>query len=142
MPGQTFQDPSELLQFVRRDPEDKRFYCTICEKFSHKVITLARNHVESQHFPDTFTYSCEICGEVLKTKSNFMLHRSRKHLKLRKYLLILLGGGSQTSIKSDEYRGNTFSYLEYVSNQHTFQVDIFMLKVSFVCLNIQSIFYD
>jgi len=78
--GQTFQDPSELLQFVRRDPEDKRFYCTICEKFSHKVITLARNHVESQHFPDTFSYPCDICGEVLKTKSNAMLHRSRKHL--------------------------------------------------------------
>jgi len=85
--GQTFQDPSELLQFVRRDPEDRKFYCTICEKFSHKVITLARNHVESQHFPSTFSYPCDLCGEVLTTKSNFMLHRSRKHLNKKNMII-------------------------------------------------------
>ena len=78
--GQTFQDPAELLQFVRKDLEDKKYYCTFCERFSHKASAMARNHVESQHFPNTFSYPCDLCGEVLSSRSNLMLHRSRKHL--------------------------------------------------------------
>ena len=78
--GQTLQDPSELQQFVKKDYETNKYYCTLCERFSHKSTTHIRNHVESQHFPNTFSYPCDICGEVLTSKSNFMLHRSRKHL--------------------------------------------------------------
>jgi len=84
--GQAFQDPSELLQYVRKDPEDKKFYCTLCERFSHKAGSMTRNHVESQHFPNTFSYPCDICGEVLTTKSNLWLHRSRKHLNKKHQL--------------------------------------------------------
>jgi len=78
--GQTYQDPAELLQFVRKDLEDKKYYCTFCERFSHKASAMARNHVESQHFPNTFSYPCDLCGEVMSSRSNLMLHRSRKHL--------------------------------------------------------------
>ena len=53
-PDHTFGDPSELLQFVRRDTLDYKFYCTIYEKFSHKVMPITRNPVESQHLPNTF----------------------------------------------------------------------------------------
>merc|ERR1719186_973810 len=58
---QTFQNPSELLQFLRKDPLDKKYYCTLCEKFSHKAKNLTRNHVESKHFPNTFNYPCDQC---------------------------------------------------------------------------------
>jgi len=81
--GQTFQDPSELLQFVRRDPLDQKFHCTLCEKFSHKVKPLARNHVESQHFPNTFSYPCDQCEESFDAKSKFNLHRQRKHKQVK-----------------------------------------------------------
>ena len=80
VPVLAFEDPSELLQFVRKDPTDKKFYCTLCENFSHKARTMTGNHVESQHFPNTFSYPCDLCGDVLTTKSNLWLHRSRKHL--------------------------------------------------------------
>ena len=80
VPGQVFEDPSELLQFVRKDPTDKKFYCTLCENFSHKARTMTGNHVESQHFPNSFSYPCDLCGDVLTTKSHLWLHRSRKHL--------------------------------------------------------------
>ena len=83
--GQTFQDPKELLQFVRRDPDNKKYYCTLCEKFSQKVITLTRNHVESQHFPDTFSYPCDMCGDVLTTNTKLMHHRTRKHLNKKNF---------------------------------------------------------
>merc|ERR1712130_809683 len=48
--GQHFQDPSELFQFVRKDVNDKKYYCTLCEQFSHHGKNMARNHVESKHF--------------------------------------------------------------------------------------------
>ena len=79
VPGYAFQDPSELLQFVRKDPADQKFYCTLCDKFSHKASYNTRNHVESHHFPNMFSYQCDQCDKSFATKSNFSMHRSRKH---------------------------------------------------------------
>jgi len=77
--GYVFQDPSELLQFVRKDLYDGKFHCTVCGKFSHKIGACTRNHVESQHFPNMFTYPCDQCDMTFGTKTTFNLHRSRKH---------------------------------------------------------------
>ena len=77
--GCTFEDPSELLQYVRKDQTDQKFHCTLCDKFSHKYSSCTRNHVESKHFPNTFSYPCDQCEMVFSTKSNFSMHRSRKH---------------------------------------------------------------
>jgi len=82
--GFSFQDPKELLQFVRKDLDDGKFHCSFCEKFSHKYSSCTRNHVESQHFPNLFTYPCTECEMVFTTKSNFSLHRSRKHINPKK----------------------------------------------------------
>jgi len=79
--GSEIQDPSDLLQFVRRDPLDKRYHCSLCDKFSHTNSYHTRNHVESQHFPNSFTYPCDQCDTVFYTKSNFSMHKSRKHRK-------------------------------------------------------------
>ena len=78
-----FEDPKDLLQFVRKDLDGK-YHCTYCEHFSHKYSSGARNHVESQHFPNLFTYPCTDCEMVFTTKSNFSLHRSRKHINPKK----------------------------------------------------------
>lgn len=43
-----------------------------------------RNHVESNHFPDIFSYPCDQCELVFTTKTNFNMHRSRKHKPDRK----------------------------------------------------------
>jgi len=77
--GYNFQDPSDLLQFLRKDKQDQKYYCTFCEKFSHKLSSCTRNHVESQHFPNYFTYSCDLCDMTFGTKTTLNLHRSRKH---------------------------------------------------------------
>ena len=81
--GQSLQDPSDLLQFVRRDQADKKFYCTLCENFSHIVKTHARNHVESKHYPNAFSYSCDQCEETFTTKTNLNAHRTRKHKQMK-----------------------------------------------------------
>ena len=79
--GQSFQDPSELLQFVSKDPSElsKKYICTLCSKFSHSSRTNVRNHVESKHFPNMFSYACELCGQAFPSKNNVQLHRSRVH---------------------------------------------------------------
>ena len=82
--GCQFQDPSELLQFVTRSPDDGRYHCTLCVKFSHQNSSCTRNHVESNHFPDVFTYPCDQCEQTFTTKTNFNMHRSRKHKPNRK----------------------------------------------------------
>ena len=89
IPGQPLQDPSDLLQFVRRDQAERKFYCTLCENFSHIVKTHARNHVESKHYPNTFSYSCDQCEDTFTTKTNLNAHRSRKHkqMKTQQYFL-------------------------------------------------------
>jgi len=80
--GQTFQDPSELLQFVCRETSDEgkpKYMCGICNIFSHTSRTNVRNHVEAKHFPNAFSYHCEICGQSFPSKNNVQLHRSRVH---------------------------------------------------------------
>ena len=77
--GHTFRDPSELLVYVRRDPADQKYHCSICETFSHAMKSCARNHIESKHFPNIFTYICDLCEETFSTKTNLNAHRTRKH---------------------------------------------------------------
>jgi len=77
--GVMFEDPSDLLQFVRKDPTDSKFYCSLCDKFSHQTKANTRNHVESKHFPTMFHYQCDQCDMTFNTKSNMAMHRSRKH---------------------------------------------------------------
>ena len=67
--GQSFQDPKELYQFVNKLNEGSGlFYCTICQKTAHTRIDV-RDHIESNHYPDTFIYICTYCGKHLKTRS-------------------------------------------------------------------------
>jgi len=79
--GCQFQEPSDLLQFVRKDPSDQRFHCTLCDRFSHTVITCTRNHVESQHYPDSFSYPCDLCDQILTSRNKFNNHKRLKHKK-------------------------------------------------------------
>jgi len=80
--GQIFQDPSDLLQYVQKDPNDLKYHCVICNKFSHKTSYCVRNHVEAQHFPNTFVYECDQCDMTFSTKSSYSTHVARKHKKL------------------------------------------------------------
>jgi len=79
--GYTFQDPSDLLQYVRKDATDSKFYCTLCvgTQYCHKNSYNTRNHVESQHFPNVFSYPCDKCDMTFSTNNAFSLHKSRKH---------------------------------------------------------------
>ena len=77
--GLSFQDPSDLLQYVKKSVTDGKYHCSLCGVFSHKYSSCTRNHVESKHFPNAFAYPCDECDLILSTKTSFNLHRSRTH---------------------------------------------------------------
>ena len=75
--GKTYQDPEELFQFVGKHPE-KGYECTICQiRFQARVTV--RNHVESKHFPNMFTYTCNICFKDMTSKNAKATHMSIYH---------------------------------------------------------------
>jgi len=80
--GQSFQDPSELLQFVELDKSDvarRRYFCSLCHNFFHQNKSNVRNHVECKHFPDAFMYTCETCGANLPSKAALQKHKHKLH---------------------------------------------------------------
>ena len=72
-------DPSDLFQFVIRSDINGKYTCGICKTFSHAGKSHVRNHVESKHFPDTFTYECDQCEKIFSTKNGVANHRSVAH---------------------------------------------------------------
>ena len=57
--------------------EVKKFKCTICEKTIRGEKSDGMRHVESIHYPGTFVYNCELCGEKFDTKNKLKKHHLR-----------------------------------------------------------------
>jgi hypothetical protein len=67
LPGHSFQDPRELMQFVEKDKSDisrRRYVCNISNNFFHQSKSNVRNYVECKHFPDSFVYNCEFWKQL------------------------------------------------------------------------------
>ena len=77
--GFEFSDPSQLDQFLEKNIENGKWQCTICNDFSHKIVTCARNHVEAKHFPNTFIYTCPVCSDTFNSKKSLYNHTASRH---------------------------------------------------------------
>ena len=53
------------------------YSCTLCSYVKSK--TLVRFHVESIHFPNTFSYNCPHCGKNFGTHKAYVVHKNRIH---------------------------------------------------------------
>ena len=71
-----FSSPQDFEQHMISDGMGS-FTCKLCDYT--KTRTHVRNHVESIHFPNTFTYNCDICGKEFGTNNAFSVHRKRMH---------------------------------------------------------------
>jgi len=69
-----FKSQEDFDMFVTR--EGPVCVCTLCGVFRNKTITNVRCHIESKHFPGTFTYSCPICGKQCNSKTSLRDHNS------------------------------------------------------------------
>jgi len=77
--GPMMSDPSELMQYVSRNSNDGKYFCNLCNAFSHKIVTCVRNHVEAKHFPSSFIYTCPFCPQTFNNKTSLNNHKSTKH---------------------------------------------------------------
>lgn len=57
---------------------DGTFACALCS-FNMTRRLHVRNHVESKHFPNTFTYPCPICDKEFGTNKAFSNHKNLEH---------------------------------------------------------------
>ena len=80
------RSPEDLKQYVLRDATGT-FYCGFCHQFSNKSSTNVRNHCEAKHFPNLFSYPCQICTEVFGTNIALYNHVARTHKKAKKAAL-------------------------------------------------------
>ena len=73
------QEPNDLMKHVKRDLTDRKYHCELCSLFSHVARGNARNHVEARHFPNMFTYHCDLCDKTYSSRDTYASHRSIKH---------------------------------------------------------------
>merc|ERR1712083_308778 len=61
----------DLDGYILRDDQNARhaaYRCGLCSSFSHNSKYHVRNHVESKHFPNTYTYNCHFCDKTTSTR--------------------------------------------------------------------------
>ena len=75
LPG-ILSDPEDLKRYIVQD-ELKGPTCGICFSFSHRSKSNVQNHIESKHFPNSFTYTCPKCFKNVSTKKALEIHNNR-----------------------------------------------------------------
>jgi len=77
--GEMITKPEDFERFVAKEPFDIGYFCTLCKLFRKRGVPDVKNHVESKHFPNTFSYSCNLCDVVLGTATALTRHHQRVH---------------------------------------------------------------
>jgi len=70
--GSEFQCIEDFDRLIVKDGPDK--VCSLCGVFRNKTITNVRCHIEAKHFHGLFSYTCDRCDKVCKTKFAFSQH--------------------------------------------------------------------
>ena len=71
--GSEFQCIEDFDRLIVRDGIEK--VCSLCGVFRNKTITNVRCHIEAKHYPGLFSYTCEGCRKLCRTKNAFVQHK-------------------------------------------------------------------
>ena len=71
--GSEFQCIEDFDRLIVRDGIEK--VCSLCGVFRNKTITNVRCHIEEKHYPGLFSYTCERCQKLCRTKNAFIQHK-------------------------------------------------------------------
>ena len=63
------------------------FQCTICNKQTARKDNLFK-HLESIHFPNSFTYTCDYCQVIFSTKKKKEYHLAKFHRNRKDYATV------------------------------------------------------
>jgi len=80
----SLQDPKEMDQYIVRS-NGKDYLCVLCNQFTHHSRHSVRNHVESKHFPNTFSYPCHECGKMSTTRKAYENHIQKHRQSLKQH---------------------------------------------------------
>ena len=71
-------------QFVTLNEVGLKF-CGICLAYSTRKQADLRDHIESKHFPNAFSYTCQECGMVMNTNKAYKNHKFKKHRNISEW---------------------------------------------------------
>jgi len=60
--------------YVTRSSESGKPTCGVCGNFSNHSLGNVRHHIESRHFPNTFSYTCHHCHKTVATRKALQRH--------------------------------------------------------------------
>ena len=67
----------ESFSIMEVEGDTLKYKCSICNKMFTRKTNLF-NHLETFHFPYSFSYACTICAEILNTRERLRQHK-KKH---------------------------------------------------------------
>ena len=70
-----------LDSYMIFDTSYSSYICTLCNK-AFKKKGQAQNHLQSIHFPDSFSYACSYCTAVFNTRNKLYIHKHSLHKTL------------------------------------------------------------
>ena len=68
--------------FAEKEIGQNGYFCILCQAFRKRSKHEVMCHVESKHFPNTFSYQCEQCDMMLGTRTALTRHMQRTHPRL------------------------------------------------------------
>ena len=69
----------DFEEYISKEPDGVKYYCSICEKFRKRGRSDVKDHIESIHFPNSFSYQCQYCDHVVGTNKALTRHVQRLH---------------------------------------------------------------
>ena len=69
-------DLDQYMVHVSGNARKGEFKCKLCGKITNSKVGSFR-HVESQHFPGHYQYSCDRCNKKFDTNAKLKSHRER-----------------------------------------------------------------
>jgi len=76
-----FQSLEEFKQYIIQTERGRT--CSLCHLFSHRSEYNVKLHIESKHFPNSFSWACAVCAMNFGTKMALDKHMTQHRNKPR-----------------------------------------------------------
>ena len=73
--GAVVANPEDFEKFAVKNGRGS-FSCSLCTKHAVQLTDIKR-HIESIHFPNTFTYTCPYCSKQLGSNNAYLVHKKK-----------------------------------------------------------------
>jgi len=68
--------------YIVKEAKSQGYYCSLCSMYGKRGRADVRDHIESRHFPGTFSYNCLQCNQTLPTNKALKRHKQKHKIVL------------------------------------------------------------